>query len=146
MTTSRKIEIFEAMVVSKLLYGLSSAWLNVAEMRRLNGFHCRCLRAVLRIKPAYISRISNATVLQRAAQTTLGRQLLKQQLLQYGKIARAPENDALRKLTFCPGSLQPATSRYVRRIGRPRNEWTVMLEKHAWMACPRADIIHNASM
>ena len=27
-------------------------------------------------------------------------------------------------VTFCPGSLRPATERYVRKIGRPRLEWT----------------------
>lgn len=39
--------------------------------------------------------------------------------------------DPLRRLTFVPGCLQPATGRYVRRVGRPRNEWAVMLEREA---------------
>ena len=40
LPTHRKMRILQAVVVSKLLYGLSSAWLNKSEMRRLNGFHC----------------------------------------------------------------------------------------------------------
>jgi len=139
-----KIRIFQAMIVTRILYGLSSAWLNVAEMRRLNGFYCRCLRIILGIKPAYISRVSNALVIQRSGQVTLGRQLLRQQLLLYGRIARAPAQDVLRKLTFTPGSLQPATSRYVRCRGRPRNEWTTMLQKEIPKVSPIADeIVHN---
>lgn len=54
-------------------------------------------------------------------------QLLKKQLMLYGRIGRAPNDDALRSLTFCPGSLTPATSRFVRRVGRPRHEWTSQL-------------------
>ena len=44
-----------------------------------------------------------------------------------GRIARAPDSDVRRRLTFCPGSLRPATDRFVRRVGRPRNEWAPKL-------------------
>ena len=37
----------------------------------------------------------------------------------------------LRKATFCPGSLRPATDRYVRKVGRPRNDWTGCVLKMA---------------
>ena len=46
---------------------------------------------------------------------------LKQQLLLFGKVARAPDDDVFRGLTFIPGSLTPATERYVRKTGRPRH-------------------------
>ena len=81
--------------------------------------------------PSLYSKVSNAAVLERAQQTTFGKQLLKQQLELYGKIARLPAQSPLRDLTFCPETLQPATSRYVRRVGRPRNEWAVMLQRQA---------------
>ena len=129
--SAKKIRILHAVVISRLLYGLSSAWLNKAEVRRLNGFYCRCLRVILRIPPAYVSRISNATVLDRACQTELVRQLLRQQLLLYGRLARQMDDNPMRKLTFCAGSLRPATAEHVRRVGRPRNEWAVMVKKEA---------------
>ena len=129
LNRERKIQIFNAVILTRLLYSLSSAWLNVAELRRLDGFHCRCLRVILNIKVAFISRVSNAAVLQASDQLQLGRQLLKQQLLLYGKVARAPDADPLRMLTFVPGTLRPLTGQYVRRVGRPRNEWASMLQK-----------------
>ena len=129
LPTAKKIRIFNAVVTPRLMYGLSSAWLNIAEMRRLNGFHCRCLRVLLRIAPSYISRVSNKTVLSQAQQAPLGASLLQQQLLYYGRIARAPMDDPLRKLTFHPQTTVPVNMVYVRRIGRPRNEWTTMLRK-----------------
>ena len=61
----------------------------------------------------------------------LRRQLLKQQLLLYGRLARSSNDDVLRQLTFIPDSVRAATGRYVRRVGRPRNEWAVMLDKEA---------------
>ena len=48
----------------------------------------------------------------------------------YGKVARAPDADPLRMLTFVPGTLLPLSGgQYVRRVGRPRNEWVSMLQK-----------------
>ena len=109
--------IFNAVVVSRLLYGLSGAWLNKSEIRRLNGFQSRCLRVLLRIPPSYISRILNSTVLQSAKQLSLGDELLKQQLLLFGRIARAPQEDPVRKVTFIGNTLEPATGFYIRRVG-----------------------------
>ena len=120
--------MYKAVVVSRLLYGLNTAWLNVAEQRRLNGFHCRCLRKIVGIPSAYISRVSNARVLKEAQEAPLERQLLRQQLLLYGRLIRAPSADPLRKLTFIDGMDQPTTTMFVRKRGRPRNTWTAMLK------------------
>ena len=62
----QKIRIFQACVVSKLLYCLHTMWLNKAELRKIDGFQAKCLRSILHIPPPYIIRISNATVLQRS--------------------------------------------------------------------------------
>jgi len=138
---SRRIQIYNAVVVSRLLYGLSTAWLNVAELRRLNGFQARCLRAIVGVKPAFISRVSNAQVLSLAGETCLGRQLLKQQLLLFGKVARTSSEDLLRSLTFVGNTNQPATNMYIRRVGRPRNEWATMLNKESYKMSLQADRI-----
>ena len=57
--------------------------------------------------------------------------LVRYQLVFFGKVARAPDEDVLRKLTFCPGSLDLAANRFIRRVGRPRNEWAPCLLKEA---------------
>ena len=142
----RKIQIFNAVVLSRLLYSLNSAWLNIADTTRVNGFHCRCLRVICGIKAAFISRISNAKVLQESGQIQLSMQLLKQQLLLYGRVARAPDADPLRMLTFVPGTLLPVTDQYIRRLGRPRNEWSVMLHReYCRMGDERNRCIHIES-
>ena len=124
---SRKIQILQATITSRLLNGLSSAWLNEAGRRRLDGFQSRCLREILGIRPAYVSRIPNSVVLKEAYQKQYSQQLLIQQLKLFGNIARAPDNDPLRTLTFCPGSLLPANSEHIRKVRIPRNEWPKQL-------------------
>ena len=128
----RKIRIYKSVVISRLLYGLNTAWLNIAEIRRLNGFHCRCLRTILRIPPSFISRVPNADILAHAEEVPLGRQLLKQQLLLFGRLIRAPDTDPLRSLTFIEETTQLKSSICARRRGKPRNEWVLMLQKKCW--------------
>jgi len=131
LTALRKVEIFQAVITTRLLYGLSSGWLNVKEQRQLDGFQARCLRRVLGIKPSYISRVSKQTVLDKSRQVPYSGQLLKQQLLLYDKIARSADASTLRALTFRPGSLEPANNQHIRRVGRPRHEWARQLQKVA---------------
>ena len=100
LTTARKLEVFEAVIVSRLLHGLNSAWINVAEIRKLNGFYCRCLRVIQRIQPAFISRVSNEAVLARAGRQPISQKLLRRQLLAYGRVVRASEHDVLKSRTF----------------------------------------------
>ena len=45
------------------------------------------------------------------------------QLELLGKVIRSPEESLLRSVSFISGTLQTATSRYIRRVGRPRKEW-----------------------
>ena len=131
VSRARKLELFSAIVGSKLQYGLASLWLGTAQRRRIDGFHARCLRRILKIPPAYHSRVSNRSVFEQACAILMSEQVLKRQLLMLGKAARAEELDPLRANVFVGGSLQPQAGRYVRRVGRPRFEWTTELLKLA---------------
>ena len=130
----RKIEIFNAVVLSVLMYGLAAAWLNTSDRRKLNGFHNRCLRTIWGIKAAYYSRVSNAKVLDVTGQRPLTVLLQKQQLLLYGRVARRSDEDIMRASTFSPGTLRPATDMYIRKVGRPRLAWTSEVGKLAIQA------------
>ena len=119
----RKLELYKAMVEAKLLYGLSSLWFCKAERRRLDGFQNRCLRSIFSIQPAFISRISNKTVLQTSGQPRLSSILLRRQLLIFGKVARQHPATPSRQSTFTRDSLQPLVEHFIRKIGRPRANW-----------------------
>ena len=59
ISRARKVHIYMSTVVPKVLYSLESLWLLQADLRRLDAFHCRCLRKVLHIQPSYLSQVPN---------------------------------------------------------------------------------------
>jgi len=131
LTTARKLIAYSALVESRLIYGLSTGSFTKAELRRLDGFQAKCLRTILRIAHSQFSRVSNAAVRERANWKSASQCLLEQQLVLFGKVLRSPFEDPLHQVSFVPGSLTPATSRYIRNVGRPRKEWVPELLPHA---------------
>ena len=127
LTWKRKLAIFHSLIESKLLFGLSSICLTRAQERRLDGFQNRCLRVVIGEKPAFLSRVSNAQVLDRSGHQAATQLLQKRQLQLLGKVLRSPEGHPLRSASFIPGTDHPLTERYVRRTGRPSKEWITHL-------------------
>ena len=71
-------------------------------------------------------------MLERAQQEQLSESLLKQQLMLFGRVARAESNDVIRQLVFVGGPLCPVTDTFVRRRGRPKNEWTKLVRAEAF--------------
>ena len=128
----RKLNVFKALIESKLYYCLSCAVFTKAALRRLDGFQCRCLRKILGIAPAFVSRVSNAEVLRRSLHEAASAQLLKRQLLLLGRVVRAPDHNPMKVASFIPNTMEPATNRYVRRVGRPRFEWVPQVLKEAF--------------
>ena len=128
LSLQQKLAIFRACILSKLSYGLEAVCLNQVSRRRLDGFHCRCLRSMLRIPAAYYSRITNADVFCRAGQQPLSQHILRQQMAYMGKLARRPDADPVRRTIFEAGSIDLRPLPGKRRVGRPRTSWapTVM--------------------
>ena len=126
-----KLQVFRCLLVSKLVYGLSAVCLGLAEQRRVDAFQNYCLRRILRIPPAYVSRISNAEVLRKSGQELLGNMILRQQLQLFGQVVQSPMSDPLRAATFHGEGITPITAAFVRKRGRPRHTWTEQLLQHA---------------
>ena len=124
ISTSRKLLIYHACIVSTLTYGLHTAWLITAERRRLDGFHARCIRKIIGVLPSYYSRISNRAILERARATPLSSILMRRQLQFLAHIAYRTHGDALRDAVFRPGTLHPREFEGARARGRPRQTWT----------------------
>ena len=119
----RKLELYTSLIESRLLYGLTGVWLKKADCRRLDGFHARCLRTILKIRPAFYSRVSNADVLASAERPRASLLLLRRQLIHLGKIIRSSPDEVLRNVSFMRDTMVPATAAYIRKVGRPRLEW-----------------------
>ena len=78
---------------------------------------------------AYISRVSNESILRTARQPRLSATLLQRQLVLLGKVARQPCDHPMRKYTFVDGTLRPKTEMYVQKVGRLRDLWAKQLLK-----------------
>ena len=63
---SRKIQVYNATVKAQLMYGLETPALSTVQLKKLDTFQQRGLRAILNIEPAWISRVSNESVMTQA--------------------------------------------------------------------------------
>ena len=139
----RKRQIYEACVVSKLMYGIETVWLRKHERARLDAYHVRCLRRIYGIAPSYYSRLSNQAVLIIAESTPMSSTLLRRQLIYFGRVARmAPDNPA-RQLLLQRGSVQLRAAEPGRRRGRPRQQWGSCVHAHAVAAAGSAHLLHE---
>ena len=140
ITRTRKVYLYVSLIESRLLYSLSSCCFTAADLRRLDGFQARCLRKLVGIAPSYISRVPNSEVLRIACHPKASTLLADQQVALLGKVLRAPEHSLLHRSAMIPGTLQPATSKYVRRVGRPRREWVTTVMQIAHCRAPAQEL------
>ena len=131
ITKARKYDIFQACVVTKLLYCLNTTWLNKAELCKLDAFQARCLRQIAGIKPSFLSHVTNEYVRSSFHATLLRDSLLEQQLLYFGHVASRPTGDVLRDSIFIANSVSLNGFTGKRRRGCPRDTWSVKLHQIA---------------
>ena len=124
ISKQRKVQLFDALIISKLQYATASAWLLKGELRRLDGFQAQCLRQILKVPSPYISRISNTTILQRCGAHKLSAHIQQRQQQLLENAISSPAKSQLREVTFISASIIALTSRYTQRRGRPRQNWT----------------------
>ena len=125
LNSRSKLWVFNACVASKLLYCLHTAWLNKADLRRLDAFQASCLRKILRIPHSFISRVSNAEVLSRANHRMLSKILQYRQIMLLKRVADLPSEDVMRTCVFQSDSFNLPGVQGSRRRGRPRKRWAV---------------------
>jgi len=95
---STKIKIYEACVLSTLLYGAETWTTYKGQERKLNQFHLRCLRKILKIK--WQDKVPNAEVLKRSKSTTIMSSLLKKRLRWLGHVHRMDNSRIPKRLLY----------------------------------------------
>ena len=111
----------------ELLYVLESLWLLKQDMKRFDGFYAWCLRRISKVLPAFVSRITNASILERFKTLPLSTKLCKRQLDLYGRLVLQPENALTRRVAQQLGSFELVDWKPKRRIGRPCFRWPTMV-------------------
>ena len=130
----KKSRIYHACIVPKLMYGLQSCWLNQAELKRLDAFHYKCMRCIFKIPHSYISRVTNHDVGVQSNSIRLSLQLLKHQMMLYGRISVLHASHVLRKSTLNADSPTPFSIQGKRQRGRPRAQWANCVFNHVMHA------------
>ena len=142
ISRQRKLEVFDACVISKLIYCLFTGVLYKADLRRLDGLQARCLRQILKVPHSYYSRISNATVLQMAGAKPLSTRVLQQQMLYMGKVAQRSPEDAVRQCLFEEDGYNLKVPSGQRGRGRPRQQWAkTVYDRCLQMAGSHSDLV-----
>ena len=127
ISTKRKLQLFDCLVQSQLRYALAAAWLLKSDLRRLDGFQAGCLRRILRIPCSYVSRVSNQRVREQCGMQPFSKTVRRAQLQLLGQVITNERKRVLKQATFHKDSLESQTAAFVRRVGRPRQNWTEQL-------------------
>ena len=115
LTIKTKVMIYQACVLTALLYGSDTWTLYSNQEKRLNSFHMRCLRKLLNIK--WQDKVTNAEVLRKAQIPSLYTTLRIKRLRWLGHVRRMDTHRLPRQILY--GELSEGT----RPRGRPKLRW-----------------------
>ena len=143
---SFKIIVQDAVIRTKVLYGMESAELKKSDMDKLNVFQLKGLRKILKMETTFVNRentnqkvfaaINNAvnrtSRTPRAEIKPFAQMHKEQKLKMYKHILNAKEDDPIRTTTINPQTLRSWTPG-VRRSGRPKqHQWAEHAAKEFW--------------
>uniref|UniRef100_H3ASA6 Reverse transcriptase domain-containing protein n=1 Tax=Latimeria chalumnae TaxID=7897 RepID=H3ASA6_LATCH len=112
LTLNTKVSIYQACVLSTLLYGCES-WVTYSKQeRRLNSFYLRCLRKILGV--TWDQRITNNEVLERTGLQSMQTTLDIRRLCWLGHVEHMPQDRLLKAVLYGQLKNRP------RRRGRPK--------------------------
>ena len=133
-----KLKVFNAIIKSKLLYGLDTMQLTEQEQRTLDSVQMKRLRRILGIPPTFVDRTwTNKKVLEKLRDEhniTVGlfsAAWRKKKVKLLGHILRAPKYDPMRQVLFEKGTVVPRVE--LRKIiGKPKANWLIETYKDAY--------------
>ena len=148
-----KLLVYNAVVISKLLYGLETLEPTESAGKLLNTFQLKGLRKILQLHTTYINRNNtNDYVYKRANEVTnapiagihrkikpLTEVLGERRLKLLGHVQRRDRQHPLHQTAFKTQSAVPRETDQ-RRVGRPRKFWTTENMEKAWNIIASNDI------
>ena len=135
--SARKGDHLRRTLGSKLSYGKHVLPLRDDILRKLDTFHYKGLRQLLKVPSTYVDRAyTNAILLQQAEEacgkriTPVSQRLIERSIKELGVIYRLPRDDARRQATLTDESVANLPQTY--RVGKPRIHWTLITMQRAW--------------
>ena len=118
---STKIKVYQAIVISILLYGSETWTLYSKQLKLLNTFHLRCLRRILRI--TWKDKVPNNDILSRCGCDSIHSMIAERMLRWAGHMQRMP-NERLPKAVFYSEMAEGT-----RPVGRPKKRYKDQLRE-----------------
>ena len=142
----RKLQVWNAVIRSKLTYGLVTIQINKDKANQLNAFQLKGIRRILGWKTTYIERENTNKKLRQAANTIINAgkperkhklqfeeltNRIKNDRIKYmGHLLREDKNEPTRKAVM-QGSVTPNLG-WTKRTGRPRSNWIEETLREVW--------------
>ena len=98
LTLGTKLKVYNAVVISTLLYGCGTWTIYRRHARQLNHFHMTCLRKLLHIK--WQDRVPNTEVLEQSGTMSVHTMLLKAQARWAGHVVRMPDQRLPKQILY----------------------------------------------
>jgi len=134
-----KIRVYEMLVLPVLLYACEPWTILAADERRLEAFHMKCQRQIIKIR--WQDHIRNSEVAARTGLGPVSDLITRRRNSVFGHIARLSEDTPAHQALRCHVNLTlghlPDQS-WKRRPGRPNNRWIDQLRRDNNM--PPADL------
>ncbi|KAI8496714.1 hypothetical protein Bbelb_253690 [Branchiostoma belcheri] len=118
-----KLRVYNAAVVSILLYGAETWPLSNTLAARLDGFDSRCLRRILGVR--WFDHLPGTELRQRTQQPPASRVAAMRRVRWYGHVLRLPPDHPTRAIL----NFSPQSAGWKRPRGAPRTRWTDVLAK-----------------
>ena len=148
-----KLLVYDAVITSKLLYGLETLEPTESAGKLLNTFQLKGLRKILQLHTTFINRSNtNEYVYKRANEVTnapsagihrkikpLTEVLGERRLKLLGHVLRRDRQHPLHQAAFKTQSAVPRETEQ-RRVGRPRQFWTTTNMEKAWNIITSNDV------
>ena len=151
--TAIKLQVADAVLRSKLLYGIESSQLTPAAVRRLETFQLKVIRKILKMNTTFIDRANTNEVVYKTANRKLEQECRGNQppkklgtfadAYRKLKIKRAckiirQQDSSIHKISFQGNRLRKWIHAN-RRVGRPRLSWTEETIKEIWELVKKSD-------
>ena len=124
-----RLQVLEAALNTKLLYGLETIQLTKSEQNLIDNFQTKMLRRVLRVPSTYIDREwTNQRVINTLTHqygyhfVKLSHRWKSNKIRLLGHILRSSSQDPMREVLFETGTYIPRIE-HTKRVGKPRAHW-----------------------
>ena len=139
-----KLQVYDAILTNKLLYGLETVHLTQTQQKKVNAFQLRGLRKILGLSTTFVNRSNaNEHVSQKAneeightpgtpSKIKLFSDLQKKWRVKLaGHVLRSNNSDPLKRVSY---ERNPAVNYNVgkRRVGGPRPQWLLYTSRYVW--------------